>query len=299
MASLERLDGSGATSTTGTTLHDLAALAPAYVSTVDSGNLAGLLIAVRQACLGIPDEPVFDRRAWRAAETALGMVGATASTRIDPKLRLARSALATAERSTDLVAGLDGVLGQLEELEQAIAAARESHAPLGAASEWTAWTRRLVAEQRRRVEGMETTEGAGRLGEATRVFPTLRDLSATTPRAAELIARLEALAAGASRQASAMDFSFLYDEQRALFSIGYQRHQSHPGPVVLRPPGLRGAAGKLRGHRQGRRPGGPLVPSGTRAVARCRGDRPDVLERDDVRVPDAPVVDALVPRDPS
>ena len=52
-------------------LHDLRELAPAYVSTVDSGNLAGLLIAVRQACLGIPDEPVFDRRAWRAAETAL------------------------------------------------------------------------------------------------------------------------------------------------------------------------------------------------------------------------------------
>ena len=108
------------------------------------------------------------------------------------------------------------------ELEQAIAAAREPRGPLGAASEWTAWTRRLVAEQRHRVEGMETTEGVGRLGEATRVFPTLRDLAATTPRAAELMARLEALAATASRHASAMDFSFLYDEQRALFSIGYQ-----------------------------------------------------------------------------
>ena len=36
------------------------------------------------------------------------------------------------------------------------------------------------------------------------------------------MARLEALAATASRHASAMDFSFLYDEQRALFSIGYQ-----------------------------------------------------------------------------
>jgi hypothetical protein len=137
-------------------LYDLRELAPAYVSTVDSGNLAGLLIAVRQACLGIPDEPVFDRRAWRAAETALGMVGATASARIEPKLRLARSALAAAERATDLGAGLDGVLGRLDELEQTIAAAREPHAPLRAASEWTAWTRRLVAEQRRRVEGLET-----------------------------------------------------------------------------------------------------------------------------------------------
>ena len=35
-------------------LHDLRVLEPAYISTVDSGNLAGHLIALRQACLGIP-----------------------------------------------------------------------------------------------------------------------------------------------------------------------------------------------------------------------------------------------------
>ena len=75
-------------------LHDLRVLEPAYISTVDSGNLAGLLIAVRQACLGIPDQPVFGRRAWRATETALAMVGANASVRIEPKLRQVRSALA-------------------------------------------------------------------------------------------------------------------------------------------------------------------------------------------------------------
>ncbi len=34
-------------------LHDLHVLEPAYVSTVDSGNLAGHLVALRQACLGI------------------------------------------------------------------------------------------------------------------------------------------------------------------------------------------------------------------------------------------------------
>ena len=34
-------------------LHDLHVLAPAYVSTVDSGNLAGHLVAVRQACLAL------------------------------------------------------------------------------------------------------------------------------------------------------------------------------------------------------------------------------------------------------
>nr|MBA3441422.1 hypothetical protein [Pyrinomonadaceae bacterium] len=37
-------------------------LAPQYVSTVDSGNLAGHLIAVKQACLQISDCPLFDAR---------------------------------------------------------------------------------------------------------------------------------------------------------------------------------------------------------------------------------------------
>ncbi|HET9035746.1 MAG TPA: hypothetical protein VFN45_06060, partial [Myxococcaceae bacterium] len=203
-------------------LRDLRELTPAYVSTVDSGNLAGLLIAVRQACLCIPDEPVFDRRAWRAAETALGMVGGTASDGVEPKLRQARSALVAAERAGDVAAGLDAVLVRLDELGQAIDVGHAQRTPLDGAREWTAWTRRLVTEQRLRVEGLTTGPGVGRLGEATRVFPTLRELSSSVPRAAELIARLEMLAASANRLASAMDFSFLYDRQRALFSIGYQ-----------------------------------------------------------------------------
>ena len=42
-------------------LEDLRVLEPAYVSTVDSGNLAGHLIALRQACLTMIDEPVYGR----------------------------------------------------------------------------------------------------------------------------------------------------------------------------------------------------------------------------------------------
>jgi hypothetical protein len=54
-------------------LDDLRVLEPAYVSTVDSGNLAGHLIALRQACLAIPDDPVFDARTWQALDTALAL----------------------------------------------------------------------------------------------------------------------------------------------------------------------------------------------------------------------------------
>ncbi|MGG7377510.1 hypothetical protein ACQ7B2_01500, partial [Escherichia coli] len=52
-------------------LKDLRVLEPAYVSTVDSGNLAGHLIALRSACLAIADEPVFDGRTWHALRTGV------------------------------------------------------------------------------------------------------------------------------------------------------------------------------------------------------------------------------------
>ncbi len=51
-------------------LHDLRVLAPAYVSTVDSGNLAGHLIALRQACLGLQDGTELDARLASLAERA-------------------------------------------------------------------------------------------------------------------------------------------------------------------------------------------------------------------------------------
>ena len=56
-------------------LHDLRVLEPAYISTVDSGNLAGHLIALRQYCLQLVDEPVFEtERIWRGLVPALGSV---------------------------------------------------------------------------------------------------------------------------------------------------------------------------------------------------------------------------------
>src|SRR5262249_25019355 len=52
---------------------NLTVLEPEYVSTVDSGNLAGHLLALRQACLGMQDEPVLDARIWSALDVALAL----------------------------------------------------------------------------------------------------------------------------------------------------------------------------------------------------------------------------------
>src|SRR6185295_4623167 len=45
-------------------LSDLRVLDPPYVSTVDSGNLAGHLVALAQGCPALVDAPVDDARLW-------------------------------------------------------------------------------------------------------------------------------------------------------------------------------------------------------------------------------------------
>ncbi len=52
----------------------LAALAPRYVSTVDSGNLAGCLLVVEQACLALPDSPVIRPERWQGLLDTLGLL---------------------------------------------------------------------------------------------------------------------------------------------------------------------------------------------------------------------------------
>jgi cyclic beta-1,2-glucan synthetase len=191
-------------------LRDLSVLEPAYISTVDSGNLAGHLIALRQACLAIRKEPRFDARTWRALETALGMaheklgadafsgdadVRAAASTIAADigRLRAASIASATSAASRDellatLAASLDGA-------RNALARGTSDSASSEQASAWVDWSVRLITEERRRLQA-DSTEA--------------------------LAPRLEALADRAYRYALEMEFGFLYDQSRKLFAVGYQ-----------------------------------------------------------------------------
>jgi len=48
-------------------------LNPKYVSAVDSGNLAGYLLALRQACLEIPQQPAIDRKIFEGLKDTLAL----------------------------------------------------------------------------------------------------------------------------------------------------------------------------------------------------------------------------------
>jgi cyclic beta-1,2-glucan glucanotransferase len=52
----------------------LTPLPPKFVSTVDSGNLAACLWTLKEACLGLPAEPLLDRKSWQGLRDHLSLV---------------------------------------------------------------------------------------------------------------------------------------------------------------------------------------------------------------------------------
>ena len=197
-------------------LRDLSVLEPAYVSTVDSGNLAGHLVALRQACLAAIDEPLLDARACRALEAAIAV--ATERARAYPAaagalehLRAAQAAL-PARTAPALPAALAPALDHLRRAGTALTEAKLEFGPHGLASEWITW-------------GIGLLEGHATWVEALSARPqaSLRDLAGTSTEAARLQSRLEAIAERAYAQAMEMDFRFLMDAERKLFAIGYQQ----------------------------------------------------------------------------
>ena len=52
----------------------LSPLYPRYVSTVDSGNLAGHLLTLRQGLLALPGQPLMSKRVWQGCRTTAGII---------------------------------------------------------------------------------------------------------------------------------------------------------------------------------------------------------------------------------
>ena len=192
-------------------LQDLEVMEPAYISTVDSGNLAGHLVALRQACLAIAEtgsdtarlgaglgaglELAAGRLRELAATPRVPAPLASAAVAAEKHVVRARSVLAAIRGEAAGHADFVAITGQLEAARATLEATgrREEGDP---AHEWIDWSLALAGEL-----------GAG------------PDAEISAP---ERRARLEALAARAYHYALAMDFRFLFDDERELFAIGYQ-----------------------------------------------------------------------------
>jgi cyclic beta-1,2-glucan synthetase len=182
---------------------DLRPLEPQYVSSVDSGNLAGHLIALANAC-----------REWIGAPAA----GAAAIAGVEDGLALAREAVQglPEDRRTQTI-----TRRQLSEALDALGAALgEGVAQLGPRAATLLDIARTLASERGDEAGAEMlywAEAAHRSIESHR-----RDLGRTQDEALALEQRLAALEAAARGLAEAMDFGFLLDAERKLLSIGYR-----------------------------------------------------------------------------
>ncbi len=174
---------------------ELRSLPPAYVSTVDSGNLLACLLALKHGIaekVKEPEPPVADglldtlavfRREW---ESVAGAAAGTARAKVADAVREADAAVRSGESVGDFV-------GRAEALDALV------HGAVRADADAARWSGKLAALARRhRDAAAESAEAKG-----------------------ELAVALEAVAGRADRMAAAMDFRFLYNPQRELFSIGY------------------------------------------------------------------------------
>ena len=172
---------------------DLRVLEPAYISSVDSGNLAGHLIALANAC-----------EEWMDAGPAPGVRHGLMDT-----LHLAREAAAAKPEL-----GLSSILDEIEALLT------------GAQSLEALWPalQRLTEKAAKPVQASGSEEVVfwiGALKQSINQHSRDRLSLAETPQ--DLRGRLRALADAARQMALDMDFAFLLDPARKLLSIGFSR----------------------------------------------------------------------------
>ncbi len=182
---------------------DLRPLEPRYVSTVDSGNLAGHLIALANACEAWR-EKASGEAPWRAGLADMVALAAEEVTRLSaagtPPSGLQNVGAALAALGTRLAepSGNDALAGLAADTQAgaALAAAlADSEAKAAELVFWTAALHRAVESHRRDDSGAAAT--------------------------AALAPRLLAIEQAARGMALAMEFGFLRNAERKLLSIGF------------------------------------------------------------------------------
>ncbi len=228
----------------------LRTLEPRYVSSVDSGNLAGYLIALAHACREMATSPIVNpqwitglRDHLALLQEAIAAPASRASSQ-QPALRDAIAAFsAMLERPSDNPALMAAILTALT--VQAESLMRLTEGLGGEVTTWAAALHDAVATHRRELEWLAPWASAlpqntakaiptlaelpalcdnqlASLAEASGNEPLINAFEASQSAAALLLQRLNAVAEKAHAMAMAMEFGFLFDADRQLLSIGYR-----------------------------------------------------------------------------
>ena len=197
---------------------DLRPLDPLYISTVDSGNLAGHLIALAQGCRQLIGQPPLGPQVLDGIRDALEPVRDS----VERSPFGARTEMVTALQVQEALDSMSAVLDD----------------PPSSMPEWAARFGQLEAGAENLLDIVRTLAAAGHesgsevLAWANAVRDTVwshaRDLEvfhaedASPAAASTLEHRLTAVALQAEQIAQATDFRFLFDPSRKLFSIGFR-----------------------------------------------------------------------------
>ncbi len=200
---------------------DLRPLDPKYVSSVDSGNLAGHLIAVANACREWIGDSQSGAGLFAGIEDGLVLARTTLQELADDR----RMQTITRHQLTEALDALAATLRRDQTAPQELAAQLEE-------AELLATTMvdivRTLARERGDAAGDEILFWA----EATRrsIESHRRDLALTAEGARLLNRRLAALEKTSLAMADAMEFDFLLDADRKLLAIGYEVAEGNLDP---------------------------------------------------------------------
>jgi cyclic beta-1,2-glucan synthetase len=262
-------------------------LLPQYISTVDSGNLAGHLIAVKQACVEFPDHSLFDARVIKGFTDTIDAIAVEAtglgSTRqrteavtvrqLQDEIAACRKLLGEEidEKLSSWVVLIDSLGRRASEIEDIVNALAHEHGEVNFkelrwwvsalqhqvtarrrdAESLTSWSRLLPAAEQPTSDSdkdwdniLQVLQHVPTLDEipplcdkalvqlaamqkhaSPALAQTVSQLTAALEKsagaAADMLSRLSRLARTCDQITGEMDFSFLFNVERKLFTIGY------------------------------------------------------------------------------
>ena len=206
-------------------------LHPRYVSSVDSGNLAGSLLALRAGLGELKSRPVLGRSIFDGLEDTVLALAAHAPSppvpEVKRRLESLRNTLHSANGRAETPAAVRALLAELCVATKGLVTAP----PAGNAGEFRYWARALNRQCRRFRDDL--TSLVPESCHSTQI-PTLEELAAAAAVSDEpgrgssdggtaVDRRLGLIDSLITRchELSAMDFDFLYDRARDLLSVGY------------------------------------------------------------------------------
>lgn len=216
---------------------DLRRLDPAYVSSVDSGNLAGHLLTLANACRQMIQPPLPVAVALTGigdslalARQAAGELGAAQRSQT-VGLRHLEEALQAPSGGDEVPVSAEAWARRLRELSTythtlsdvvATLAAQRGDTPDSELVTWAEAARRAVDSHVRDLAVATTAQDGALPSIAELADLDLGSADASVTAAAGLVRRLQALAERSEQLFRQMDFTFLFDSTRKLFSIGFR-----------------------------------------------------------------------------